>query len=155
LFPEHTTIPHQPSTTPTPNQIKLNHVHNPNPTQAIQWLESSGHGRRQVNYKLRDWLFARQRYWGEPFPILFPEGSDEPVAIPESDLPLTLPETRDFKPSGTPESPLANITEWVNTVDPATGEGQGDEGVGAMRGAGVGCGLTGRELGRGFCALIS
>lgn len=90
---------------------------------AIAWLESAGRGRRQVNYKLRDWLFARQRYWGEPFPIIFPEGEDgAPVALPESALPLTLPDTDDFKPSGTPESPLANIASWVNTTDPSTGK---------------------------------
>jgi leucyl-tRNA synthetase len=88
---------------------------------ATAWLEESGSGKRAVNYKLRDWLFARQRYWGEPFPIIFPEGSDEPVALPESELPLTLPNTDNFKPSGSPESPLANIAEWVQTTDPATG----------------------------------
>ncbi|KAI8470252.1 MAG: hypothetical protein J3K34DRAFT_262668 [Monoraphidium minutum] len=90
--------------------------------KAAEWLEASGHGRRQVNYKLRDWLFARQRYWGEPFPIIFPEGGGGPVAVPEGELPLTLPDTDDFKPSGTPESPLANITDWVNTTDPETGK---------------------------------
>jgi leucyl-tRNA synthetase len=90
--------------------------------QVTQWLESSGIGSRQVNYKLRDWLFARQRYWGEPFPIIYPEdGSGGPVAIPEDQLPLQLPKTDQFKPSGTPESPLAAIDSWVNTVDPETG----------------------------------
>lgn len=90
-------------------------------TKAIQWLEVTGHGSSKVNYKLRDWLFARQRYWGEPFPVVFAEGSDEPVGIPESHLPLTLPDTDDFAPSGTHEPPLAKQTEWVNTVDPQTG----------------------------------
>lgn len=84
---------------------------------AIDWLEAQGIGHRQVNYKLRDWLFARQRYWGEPFPIVYPEGSDEPSGISESELPLVLPETQDFKPSGTPDPPLAKCTEWVQTTD--------------------------------------
>lgn len=75
----------------------------------------------QVNYKLRDWLFARQRYWGEPFPLVYPEGSDEAVPLPLEQLPLVLPDTDDFKPSGSPDSPLANVTEWVNTTDPSTG----------------------------------
>ncbi|KAK9814523.1 hypothetical protein WJX72_007308 [[Myrmecia] bisecta] len=90
--------------------------------RVIDWLESQKLGNRQVNYKLRDWLFARQRYWGEPFPIVYADGSDEPLAISEDDLPLVLPETDNFQPSGTPESPLANITEWVNFRDPATGK---------------------------------
>ncbi|KAF8066270.1 leucine--tRNA ligase [Scenedesmus sp. PABB004] len=89
---------------------------------AIAWLEARGIGKRQVNYKLRDWLFARQRYWGEPFPLIYPEGGDgSPVAVPEESLPLELPVTDQFKPSGTPESPLAAIKSWVNTTDPATG----------------------------------
>lgn len=89
--------------------------------KVIEWLEQHKIGNQRVNYKLRDWLFARQRYWGEPFPLIYPEGSDTPVPIPEDQLPLTLPDTDQFKPSGTPESPLANITSWVNTVDPTTG----------------------------------
>jgi leucyl-tRNA synthetase len=92
--------------------------------QTIEWLEAQGIGKRQVNYKLRDWLFARQRYWGEPFPLIYPEGGDgSAVAIPEDQLPLMLPETDQFKPSGTPESPLAVIDSWVNTTDPTTGAG--------------------------------
>ncbi|KAG2438904.1 hypothetical protein HYH02_010699 [Chlamydomonas schloesseri] len=87
----------------------------------IDWLQAQGKGAKQVNYKLRDWLFARQRYWGEPFPLVYPQGSDEAVPVPESSLPLTLPVTDQFKPSGTPESPLAAITDWVNTVDPRDG----------------------------------
>ena len=70
----------------------------------------------QVNYKLRDWLFARQRYWGEPFPIMFEEGSDVPVLVPESELPLVLPDTDSFKPTGDGSPPLAAITEWVNVT---------------------------------------
>jgi leucyl-tRNA synthetase len=84
------------------------------------WLEAKGKGRKAVNYKLRDWLFARQRYWGEPFPIIWVDG--EPRPLPEEQLPLTLPETNNFKPSGTGESPLANLTDWVATTDPATGK---------------------------------
>jgi leucyl-tRNA synthetase len=76
------------------------------------WLESMGKGRKSVNYKLRDWLFARQRYWGEPFPILWIDG--EPRPLPEEQLPLTLPETSNFKPSGNGESPLANLEDWLN-----------------------------------------
>ncbi|GIL61315.1 hypothetical protein Vafri_15703 [Volvox africanus] len=87
----------------------------------VAWLEVTGAGSRQVNYKLRDWLFARQRYWGEPFPLVYPDGIDEAVPLPESALPLTLPDTDHFKPSGTPESPLAAISSWVNTVDPRDG----------------------------------
>ncbi|HEX6532793.1 MAG TPA: leucine--tRNA ligase [Nitrospira sp.] len=84
------------------------------------WLESIGKGRKSVNYKLRDWLFARQRYWGEPFPIVWVEG--EPKPLPEEQLPLALPETTNFTPSGTGESPLANLEEWLTTTDPSTGK---------------------------------
>ncbi len=84
------------------------------------WLESQGRGRKAVNYKLRDWLFARQRYWGEPFPIMWVEGESRP--LPEEQLPLVLPETSNFKPSGTGESPLANLRDWLATTDPASGK---------------------------------
>ena len=94
------------------------------PAEAIpkitEWLEAKRKGRRAVNYKLRDWLFARQRYWGEPFPIVWVDG--EPRPLPEEQLPLRLPETNEFKPSGTGESPLANLEAWVTTTDPATGK---------------------------------
>jgi leucyl-tRNA synthetase len=83
------------------------------------WLESKGKGRKAVNYKLRDWLFARQRYWGEPFPIVWVNGQALP--IPEEQLPLLLPETSNFKPSGSGESPLANLTDWLTTTDPTSG----------------------------------
>jgi leucyl-tRNA synthetase len=83
------------------------------------WLEEKGLGERTVNYKLRDWLFSRQRYWGEPFPVIFVNGEPKPVR--EEDLPVTLPEVERYKPSGTGESPLATIEEWVNTTDPGTG----------------------------------
>jgi len=84
-----------------------------------EWLEARGVGRRAVNYKLRDWLFSRQRYWGEPFPIVWVDGA--PKALPEQMLPVRLPDVKAFKPSGTGESPLANATDWVETTDPATG----------------------------------
>jgi leucyl-tRNA synthetase len=81
------------------------------------WLESIGKGRKSINYKLRDWLFARQRYWGEPFPVIWVDGVPQP--LPEEQLPLTLPETKNFAPSGTGESPLANLEAWLATTDPA------------------------------------
>ena len=83
------------------------------------WIESQGKGRKAVNYKLRDWLFARQRYWGEPFPIVWVDGQAFP--LPEEQLPLLLPETNNFKPSGNGESPLANLTDWLTTTDPISG----------------------------------
>ncbi|MEM1125275.1 MAG: leucine--tRNA ligase [Bacteroidota bacterium] len=89
----------------------------------IDWLEAQGHGTRQVNYKLRDWLFSRQRYWGEPFPIVFVDDQGERVHKPlaPTDLPLTLPDLEEFKPSGSPEGPLALATDWLHTTDPETG----------------------------------
>ena len=86
----------------------------------IDWLAKQGKGTRAVNYKLRDWLFARQRYWGEPFPIVWVDGEARP--LPEEQLPLVLPESNNFKPSGTGESPLANLDQWLVTTDPATGK---------------------------------
>ncbi|KIL37926.1 leucyl-tRNA synthetase [Gordoniibacillus kamchatkensis] len=86
----------------------------------IEHLEAEGKGRGKVTYRLRDWLFSRQRYWGEPIPILHLEdGTMKPV--PEDQLPLLLPDVDEIKPSGTGESPLANVTDWVNTTDPETG----------------------------------
>jgi len=89
----------------------------------IEWLEAHGKGNRAVKYKLRDWLFSRQRYWGEPFPIIYVNDGDGeyPKALPENMLPVILPEVESYQPSGTGESPLATITEWVNTTDPETG----------------------------------
>jgi leucyl-tRNA synthetase len=84
------------------------------------WLAARGAGQKAVNYKLRDWLFSRQRYWGEPFPVIWVDG--EHRALPEQSLPVRLPEMKEFKPSGTGESPLANATEWLKTTDPATGK---------------------------------
>lgn len=85
-----------------------------------EWLRAEGVGQPKVTYRLRDWLFSRQRYWGEPIPILHLEdGTMKP--IPESELPLMLPEVDHIQPSGTGESPLANVADWVHTVDPETG----------------------------------
>ena len=77
----------------------------------LNWLEAEKKGERAIQYKLRDWLFSRQRYWGEPIPIIHKDG--KAVAIDESELPLELPEVDKYEPSGTGESPLANIKEWV------------------------------------------
>ncbi|MEM1116485.1 MAG: leucine--tRNA ligase [Bacteroidota bacterium] len=85
----------------------------------IDWLEEHGVGRRQVNYKLRDWLFSRQRYWGEPIPIVHTAGG--PVPLPADALPLTLPEVDEYRPADNGESPLANATEWLAATDPETG----------------------------------
>jgi len=94
------------------------------PSEAItktgEWLESTGKGHVTVNYKLRDWLFSRQRYWGEPIPILHDD--NDVIPLSDSDLPLTLPVLERIKPSGTGESPLANAKEWLNVVDPSSGK---------------------------------
>ncbi|KRM19383.1 leucyl-trna synthetase [Ligilactobacillus hayakitensis DSM 18933 = JCM 14209] len=82
----------------------------------IKWLENEGCGEKKVNYRLRDWLFSRQRYWGEPIPVIHWEDG-ETTLVPEEELPLMLPKTNDIKPSGTGESPLANLDDWVNVVD--------------------------------------
>lgn len=87
----------------------------------IAWLEEKGVGKKEVSYRLRDWLFSRQRYWGEPIPIVHWEDGTT-TTVPEAELPLRLPVTKDIKPSGTGESPLANIEDWVNVVDPVTGK---------------------------------
>jgi leucyl-tRNA synthetase len=87
----------------------------------IEWLEANGKGEKKVSYRLRDWLFSRQRYWGEPIPIIHWEDGTM-TTVPEEELPLMLPKTDEIKPSGTGESPLANIEEWVNVVDPKTGK---------------------------------
>lgn len=86
----------------------------------IAWLEEKGIGEKKVTYRLRDWNFSRQRYWGEPIPIIHWEDGTM-SAVPESELPLVLPKTSEIKPSGTGESPLAIIDEWVNVTDPETG----------------------------------
>ncbi|MFC9599505.1 leucine--tRNA ligase [Peribacillus butanolivorans] len=82
----------------------------------IKWLEEKEIGTKKITYRLRDWLFSRQRYWGEPIPIIHWEDGTM-SAVKEEELPLILPKATDIKPSGTGESPLANITEWVNVTD--------------------------------------
>ena len=83
----------------------------------LEWLEKNGCGHKAVNYKLRDWVFSRQRYWGEPIPLVHcPECGT--VLVPEDELPLTLPEVEKYEPSGTGESPLVNVPSWVNCECP-------------------------------------
>lgn len=83
----------------------------------IEWLEKKGVGKKDVNYKLRDWVFSRQRYWGEPIPVVHCEKCGV-APVPEKDLPVELPEVENYKPTGTGESPLAAIEKWVNTKCP-------------------------------------
>lgn len=90
-------------------------------TRMVEWLEQRGKGEKAVTYKLRDWLFSRQRYWGEPFPVVHLEDGTTAL-VPESDLPVLLPELEDFQPSGECAPPLARAREWVNVVDPRTGQ---------------------------------
>jgi leucyl-tRNA synthetase len=85
-------------------------------TKITAWLEEKGIGRRAVNYKLRDWVFSRQRYWGEPIPLL--HTADGVVPVPYEDLPVELPEVESYRPTGTGDSPLAAIESWVNTKAP-------------------------------------
>ena len=89
--------------------------------KTIDWLEEKNIGKRKIQFKLRDWLFSRQRYWGEPMPIMFFEDGSKRALTPE-ELPLRLPDVADFKPAGTGESPLANVKEWVDFVDEKTGK---------------------------------
>ncbi|HLR81230.1 MAG TPA: leucine--tRNA ligase [Bacillota bacterium] len=88
-------------------------------SKMIEWLEKNGKGTKKVSYRLRDWLFSRQRYWGEPIPIIHWEDGTM-TTVPEEELPLRLPEMTEIKPSGTGESPLAN-SDWIHVVDPETG----------------------------------
>lgn len=90
-------------------------------TTMIAWLERSGLGEGTVQFRLRDWLFSRQRYWGEPIPIMFFEDGTR-RALDADELPLTLPEVDDFQPAGTGESPLATVPAWVDFIDPKTGK---------------------------------
>jgi leucyl-tRNA synthetase len=104
------------------NTLKLNGLQVPEAkTAVIQWLEKNGKGKFAVTYKLRDWLFSRQRYWGEPFPVLhFADGSLRVLSIDE--LPLCPPVLTDFKPTGDGLSPLARVPSWIHIVDPVTGK---------------------------------
>ena len=87
---------------------------------AIKWLIDNNKGEAKVNFKLRDWLFSRQRYWGEPFPILWENGEHQ--AVPESELPVLQPDMDDFKPTGSPKGPLAKATDWINYSETAKRE---------------------------------
>lgn len=84
--------------------------------EMLTWLEDKGVGKKKVNYRLRDWIFSRQRYWGEPIPVIHWEDG-ETTLVPENELPLKLPAAKDLQTSGTRESPLANLKDWVNVVD--------------------------------------
>ncbi|MBX3044290.1 MAG: leucine--tRNA ligase [Candidatus Kapabacteria bacterium] len=109
------------------NELSLNGVPSPEAIlKTISWLETKGIGKAKVQFKLRDWLFSRQRYWGEPMPIMFFEdGTKRALEIDE--LPLVLPEVTDFQPAGTGESPLAKVDSWVNFIDKKTGKKAGYE----------------------------
>lgn len=89
--------------------------------EIINWLEKNKLGKRKINYKLRDWVFSRQRYWGEPIPMIYCEDCGW-VKVPEEELPLLLPEVENYEPTDNGESPLANIPEWVNTTCPKCGK---------------------------------
>jgi len=102
-------------------EVSINDLSVPEAKKVItKWLEQKGLGKYAVTYKLRDWLFSRQRYWGEPFPVIHVNGKPKP--LPEDHLPITLPEMDDFQPTKTGEPPLAKAVEWVNTTDPETGK---------------------------------
>ncbi len=86
----------------------------------VNWVEKQGFGKRFTHYKLRDWVFSRQRYWGEPIPIVHCE-KDGAVAVPTDQLPVLLPDVKNYEPTGTGESPLAVVDDWVNTICPKCG----------------------------------
>lgn len=83
----------------------------------IHWLGENGKGEKKIQFKLRDWLFSRQRYWGEPFPLLWNKETGQHSGVPESELPLLQPEMEDFKPTGDPKGPLVNCIDWINYSD--------------------------------------
>ncbi|MGH7991454.1 MAG: class I tRNA ligase family protein, partial [Limisphaerales bacterium] len=107
-------------------EISLNNLSTPDAKKKItDWLESKNLGKKTINYKLRDWLFSRQRYWGEPFPIVWKKDSAGNLyheALPEKDLPALPPELTDYKPTATGEPPLARAKDWVNLPDGSTRE---------------------------------
>jgi leucyl-tRNA synthetase len=103
------------------DEVSINDLPVPEAKKKItKWLEEKGLGKYAVTYKLRDWLFSRQRYWGEPFPVIHVDGKPKP--LPEDHLPITLPEMDDFEPTKTGEPPLAKAKDWVETTDPGTGK---------------------------------
>jgi leucyl-tRNA synthetase len=102
-------------------QISLDGLSTGQAKQAmIQWLESNQIGRGRVQFRLRDWLFSRQRYWGEPIPVMYFEDGTR-RALDEDELPLVLPDVKEYKPAGTGESPLATVESWIQYKDPKTG----------------------------------
>ncbi|MBV54660.1 MAG: leucine--tRNA ligase [Candidatus Marinimicrobia bacterium] len=99
------------------NSFSLNDLKVPDAIQKISsWLVENGKGRSAVNYKLRDWLFSRQRYWGEPIPILH-DSDDNTIPVREEELPVNLPEVESYQPTGTGKSPLAHVSSWVEVSD--------------------------------------
>ncbi|MBE7464799.1 MAG: leucine--tRNA ligase [Planctomycetes bacterium] len=106
------------------NSPSIEGLHTPEAKKKItQWLEGRGQGKGTINYRLRDWLFSRQRYWGEPFPVLhFEDGSH--TLIPEAELPLRLPEMEDFKPTGTFDPPLGKAKDWLYVAAEVDAQGQ-------------------------------
>lgn len=116
--------------------------------KVIAWLEETKNGEKKVTYRLRDWLFSRQRYWGEPIPVIHWEDGTSTV-VPEEELPLILPKTDEIKPSGTGESPLANIKDWVEVTDPQTGKKEEEKRIQCRNGreaAGISCAILIRAI---------
>ena len=85
------------------------------------WLTEQGLGGKKTNFKIQDWVFSRQRYWGEPFPVVFCEEHGV-VPLQESDLPLCLPDVEHYEPTGTEEGPLAEVKDWIETTCPICGK---------------------------------